>query len=123
MSEGASEERRRIIRRFGAKLILFKSAGQYQAGIRKSLAMAARDKRYFLPRQFENPLNVEDHGTAPAGKFFSKWAVGLCRHKISPFVSTKTVCGIGPAHSGSSALTRAFVSGSLKMFVVRPSPS
>ena len=23
--------------------------------------MAARDSRYFLPRQFENPLNAEDH--------------------------------------------------------------
>lgn len=61
MSEGASEERRKIIRRFGATLLLFKSAGQYQAGIKKSLAMAAKDKRYFLPRQFENPLNVLDH--------------------------------------------------------------
>ncbi|HTI68718.1 MAG TPA: cysteine synthase family protein [Candidatus Limnocylindria bacterium] len=61
MSEGASEERRRIIRRFGAELILFQSAGQYQTGIQKSLEMAANDSRYFLPRQFENPLNVEDH--------------------------------------------------------------
>ncbi len=61
MSEGASKERRQIIRRFGAKLILFKSAGQYQAGIEKSREMAAKDRRYFLPRQFENPLNVADH--------------------------------------------------------------
>jgi len=26
-----------------------------------SRAMAAKDRRYFLPRQFENPLNAEDH--------------------------------------------------------------
>ena len=66
MSEGASEERRQLIRRLGAELILFKSAGRYQTGIQMSQEMAARNKRYFLPRQFENPLNVADHehGTA-----------------------------------------------------------
>jgi cysteine synthase A len=61
MSEGASEERRRLIRRLGARLILFRSSGRYQTGIQKSREMAARNKNYFLPRQFENPLNVADH--------------------------------------------------------------
>jgi len=66
MSSSASEERRRLIRRLGAELILFESSGRYQTGIEMSREMAARDPRYFLPRQFENPLNVEDHehGTA-----------------------------------------------------------
>lgn len=61
MSAGASEERRRLIRQLGAELILFDSGGRYQTGIDMSREMAARDARYFLPRQFENPLNVEDH--------------------------------------------------------------
>jgi cysteine synthase len=61
MSSGASEERRRLIRQMGAELILFDSAGQYQTGIELSRKMAAEDARYFLPRQFENPLNVEEH--------------------------------------------------------------
>jgi cysteine synthase len=61
MSSGASQERRRIIRRFGAELILFDSEGRYQTGIEMSRQMADKDPRYFLPRQFENPLNVEDH--------------------------------------------------------------
>lgn len=61
MSAGASEERRKLIRQLGADLILFESAGRYQTGIEMSREMAARDPRYFLPRQFENPLNVEDH--------------------------------------------------------------
>src|SRR5881396_1786088 len=33
MSQGASEERRRLIRQLGAELILFASAGRYQTGI------------------------------------------------------------------------------------------
>jgi cysteine synthase A len=61
MSQGASEERRRLIRRLGADLILFDSVGQYQTGIELSREMARDDSRYFLPRQFENPINVEDH--------------------------------------------------------------
>jgi cysteine synthase A len=61
MSQGASEERRKLIRRLGAKLILFESEGRYQTGIELSRKMAAEDPRYFLPRQFENPLNVTDH--------------------------------------------------------------
>lgn len=61
MSAGASEERRKIIRQLGAELILFESAGRYQTGIEMSREMAAKDARYFLPRQFENPLNVADH--------------------------------------------------------------
>jgi len=61
MSSSASEERRRLIRQLGAELILFDSGGMYQTGIALSREMAAKDARYFLPRQFENPLNAEDH--------------------------------------------------------------
>jgi len=61
MSSGASGERRRLIRQLGAELILFDSAGRYQTGIDMSREMAAKDPRYFLPRQFENQLNVTDH--------------------------------------------------------------
>ena len=61
MSQGASVERRHLIRQLGAELILFESGGRYQTGITMSREMAANDSRYFLPRQFENELNVVDH--------------------------------------------------------------
>lgn len=61
MSASASQERRQLIRQLGAELILFDSGGMYQTGIEMSRTMAASDERYFLPRQFENPLNAEDH--------------------------------------------------------------
>ena len=60
MSERASGERRKIIEHFGAKLILFAANG-YQEGIALTHKMVAEDPRYFLPRQFENPLNAADH--------------------------------------------------------------
>jgi cysteine synthase len=66
MSESASLERRQIMRQLGAELILFKAGAGYQTGIDLSREMAARDSRYFLPRQFENPLNAEDHASGTA---------------------------------------------------------
>jgi len=60
MSEGASVERRQLLRRLGAKVILLPT-GSYQMGIDRSREMAAQDDRIFLPRQFENPLNTRDH--------------------------------------------------------------
>lgn len=61
MNEGASVERRQLLWRLGAEVILLPSGDSYQAGIERSREMAAQDPRYFLPRQFENPLNAEDH--------------------------------------------------------------
>ncbi|HUA65687.1 MAG TPA: cysteine synthase family protein [Alphaproteobacteria bacterium] len=61
MSSTASTERRRLIRQLGAEMILFDSGGMYQTGIELSREMAAKDSRYFLPGQFDNPLNAEDH--------------------------------------------------------------
>lgn len=61
MDSSASLERRLLIRQLGADLILFDGNGHYQMGIELSRQMAAADDRYFLPRQFENMLNLEDH--------------------------------------------------------------
>lgn len=61
MSESASLERRHILKRLGAEVILLPPGSTYQSGIERSREMAARDSRFFLPRQFENPLNAEDH--------------------------------------------------------------
>jgi len=61
MSDTASIERRHLMRHFGAELQLFSATRGYVTGIEISEAMAKEDARYFLPRQFENPLNAQDH--------------------------------------------------------------
>lgn len=61
MSDTASVERRHLMRHFGAELQLFKADRGYITGIEMSEQMAAADPRIFLPRQFANPLNAEDH--------------------------------------------------------------
>ncbi|MBB5351985.1 cysteine synthase A [Haloferula luteola] len=66
MSRTASIERRNLIRHLGGEIELFEPTQGYATGIHLAQQMAENDSRYFLPRQFENPLNAEDHerGTA-----------------------------------------------------------
>lgn len=96
MSQGASEERRRLIRQLGAELILFESEGRYQTGIDMSREMSAKDRRYFLPRQFENPLNVEDHehGT---GQEILRQVPGAVDAFVAGFGTGGTLAGCGKA--------------------------
>jgi cysteine synthase A len=96
MSAGASEERRMLIRQLGGELILFDSAGRYQTGIEMSREMAGKDPRYFLTRQFENPLNVEDHehGT---GLEILRQMEGSIDAFVSGFGTGGTLAGCGKA--------------------------
>lgn len=96
MSASASGERRQLIRQLGAELVLFESEGRYQTGIEMSREMAARDPRYFLTRQFENPLNVADHehGT---GLEILRQVDGPVDALVSGFGTGGTLAGCGKA--------------------------
>lgn len=96
MSDSASVERRRIIRRLGANLILFSSSGRYQTGIDMSRDMAAQDKRYFLPRQFENPLNAEDHEHS-TGPEIIRQIPAVIDAFVTGFGTGGTLAGVGKA--------------------------
>lgn len=96
MSTRASTERKRLVRQFGAELILFDSAGRYQTGIEISREMAAKDDRYFLPRQFENPLNVDDHERG-TGQELLQQMNGRIDAFVSGYGTGGTLAGCGKA--------------------------
>jgi len=96
MSAGASEERRLLIRQLGGELILFESAGRYQTGIEMSREMASKDPRYFLPRQFENPLNVLDH-EHETGQEILRQIQGPIDAFVTGFGTGGTLAGCGKA--------------------------
>lgn len=96
MSAGASRERRQLIRRLGAELILFESDGRYQTGIDLSREMAAQDERYFLPRQFENPLNAEDHCHATGREILAQAPAPIDAF-VTGFGTGGTLAGVGTA--------------------------
>jgi cysteine synthase len=62
MPETMSVERRRVLRAFGANLILTEGATGMQGSITKAEEMLASDPdRYVLLQQFQNPANPEIH--------------------------------------------------------------
>ncbi len=62
MPETMSLERRRMLKAYGADLILTAGAQGMSGAIAKAAEIAAGDpKKYFMPQQFKNPANPEIH--------------------------------------------------------------
>ena len=61
MPETMSRERQLLLKAYGAELILTPGSEGMAGAIRKAEEMAAKDKRYYIPNQFENPANPEIH--------------------------------------------------------------
>lgn len=61
MPETASVERRAMLKALGAELILSPAAEGMPGAIKLAEDMAAKDSRYLLMKQFDNPANVAVH--------------------------------------------------------------
>lgn len=65
MPDSVSEERRKLVRHYGAEVILIHDAGDIGECIEKclqtALSMAEEDENVFVPQQFENPNNTLAH--------------------------------------------------------------
>ncbi len=62
MPETMSVERRRMLKAFGAELVLTEGAKGMPGAIAKAEEIVASDpKRHFMPQQFKNPANPEIH--------------------------------------------------------------
>jgi len=62
MPESMSIERRKVLKAFGANLILTEAAKGMPGAISTATELAAGEPhRYFMPQQFENPANPEIH--------------------------------------------------------------
>ena len=61
MPENMSEERKKIIHALGAELVLTPPELSIGGSVEKAEEIAASSDEYFVPQQFENPANPDDH--------------------------------------------------------------
>ena len=98
MPDSVSEERRKLVRHYGAEVILVHDAGDIGACIeeclRMALQMAEEDPRVFVPQQFENPANPAAHRSGTAVEILAQAGCqidGFC----SGIGTGGTITGIG----------------------------
>ena len=66
MPDTMSIERRKLLRAYGAELILTPGKDGMLGAIQMASDLAAQDSHYFIPQQFENPANPEIHRVSTA---------------------------------------------------------
>lgn len=95
MSEGVSEERKRILKAFGADILLTPANKGTDGAIEKAYEMARKNpKKYFMPDQFNNEANWKAH-YKETGKEIWEQTDGKITHFISAIGTTGTIMGAG----------------------------
>ena len=100
MPDSVSEERRKLVRHYGAEVILVHDEGNIGKCIEECLALATRmkaeDPRVFVPQQFENPANSEIQYRATAREMIEQVG-GRIDGFCSGIGTGGTITGIGEA--------------------------
>lgn len=100
MPDSVSEERRKLVKQYGAEVILVHDEGNIGLCIEKCLELAmkmrAEDPRVFVPGQFENPANSRVQRNVTAKEIIEQ--VGAPIHGFCSGIGTGgTITGIGEA--------------------------
>ena len=100
MPDSVSEERRKLVRHYGAEVILVHDEGNIGKCIEECLALAmrmkAQDSRVFVPQQFENPANSAIQYSATAREIIEEVG-GTIDGFCSGIGTGGTITGIGEA--------------------------
>ena len=98
MPDSVSAERRKLIRAYGAELVLIHDDGDIGACINEcletALRMAREDPRVWVPQQFENPANPLVHKNSTAVEILDQVA-GEIHGFCSGIGTGGTISGIG----------------------------
>lgn len=94
MSETFSIERRKLMRAYGAKVILTPAAERGSGMVRKAEELARRHG-WFLARQFVNPANPAFHRSTTAAEILQDFAGRRLDHFVTGWGTGGTLTGVG----------------------------
>jgi len=93
MSETFSIERRKLMRAYGAKVILTPAAERGSGMVRRAAELAAKHG-WFLARQFENPANPAYHRSTTAAEIVQDFAGRRLDHFVTGWGTGGTLTGV-----------------------------
>jgi len=93
MSETFSVERRKLMRAYGAKVILTPAAERGSGMVRRAEALA-KQHGWFLARQFENPANPSYHRQTTAAEILRDFAGRRLDHFVTGWGTGGTLTGV-----------------------------
>jgi cysteine synthase len=94
MADSFSIERRKLMRAYGAKVILTPAAERGSGMVRKAEELAAKHG-WFLARQFENPANPAYHRQTTAAEILRDFAGRRLDHFVTGWGTGGTLTGVG----------------------------
>jgi cysteine synthase A len=115
MPEDMSLERRRLLERFGAELVLTPAIEGMTGAVFAAQQLVKEHPDYFMPQQFENPANPEIHYRTTAREILE--ATG---GRIDAFVAG---VGTGGTITGVGRLIREQIGDDVLLVAVEPSRS
>ncbi|UCE20562.1 MAG: cysteine synthase A [Gemmatimonadota bacterium] len=94
MPETMSIERRKLLKAYGAEIVLTPGAEGMSGAVKKAQEIASQSKNVFMPQQFQNPANPDIHRKTTAREILDQ--VGNNIHAFIAGVGTGgTVTGVG----------------------------
>ena len=94
MSDSFSIERRKLMRAYGARVILTPAAERGTGMVRRAEELASKHG-WFLARQFENPANPAYHRQTTAAEILRDFAGRRLDHFVSGWGTGGTLTGVG----------------------------
>src|SRR5690606_12760126 len=93
MSDSFSMERRKLMRAYGAKVVLTPAAERGTGMVRRAEALA-KERGWFLARQFENPANPAWHRNTTAAEILRDFAGRRLNHFVTGWGTGGTLTGV-----------------------------